>query len=47
MKLINNKCIYFVEWNVCGAWVIYGKLGVKQYIGYTKTEAMSMYEQEC
>ena len=39
--------IYFVEKNVRGAWVIYGQIGVKQYYGYTKQEAVAKYKEEC
>lgn len=39
-------CINFVEKNVRGAWVIYGKLGIRQYYGYTKKEAMREYRAE-
>lgn len=40
-------CIYFVERNVHGAWVIYGALGVRQYYYYTKKRAMELYRNEC
>ena len=39
--------ISMVEKNVYGAWVIYGLLGIKQYYGYTKTEAKRRYKAEC
>lgn len=39
--------VYFIEKNVHGAWVIYGELGVKQYYGYTKSEARAKYMSEC
>lgn len=39
--------IYFVEKNVRGVWVIYGQIGVKQYDGYTKQEAIKKYKEEC
>lgn len=32
-----------MEMNVHGAWVVYSALGVKQYYGYTKEEAMRHY----
>ena len=38
--------VFFVEKNVRGAWVIYGKLGVRQYYGYTKARAVSLYKEE-
>lgn len=40
---INRGIIFFVETNVHGAVVIYGAYGVKQYYGYTKTEAKKKY----
>lgn len=39
--------IFTVEKNVRGAWVIYGALGVRQYYGYTKAEAIEKYREEC
>jgi hypothetical protein len=39
--------IYFSEKNIRGAWVVYGALGIKQYYGYTKAEAESLYKTEC
>lgn len=38
--------IYFVEKNIRGAWVIYGGIGVRQYYGYTKAEAIKKYKEE-
>ena len=38
--------VFLVEYNVHGAVVIYGALGVKQYYGYTKSEALKMYKEE-
>lgn len=38
--------IYFSEKNIRGAWVVYGINGVKQYYGYTKKQAESMYKEE-
>ena len=38
--------ILFVERNIHGAWVIYGLCAVRQYYGYTKTQAMRLYRQE-
>jgi hypothetical protein len=35
-----------IEQNIYGAWVVYGLLGVKQYYGYTKTQARRMYKAE-
>ncbi len=39
--------IYLIEKNIRGAWVIYGRIGVKQYYGYTKQEAVAKYKEEC
>lgn len=39
--------IWLVERNLRGAWVIYGVLGVRQYYGYTKAEAIKKYQDEC
>ena len=39
--------IFFVERNIRDAWVIYGELGVRQYYGYTESEAREKYEEEC
>ena len=29
------------------AWVVYGIIGMRQYMGYSKTEAKEMYMSEC
>lgn len=42
-----DKDVFFVERNIRGAWVIYGALGVRQYYGYTKAEAIDKYRKEC
>ena len=39
--------IFLIEQNIRGAWVIYGRLGVRQYYGYTKKEAEKRYLEEC
>ena len=39
--------IFLIERNIRGAWVIYGRLGVRQYYGYTKKEAEKRYLEEC
>lgn len=41
-----NKDVLIVERNIRGAWVIYGSLGVRQYYGYTKAEAIRKYKEE-
>ena len=38
--------IYFTERNIHGAWVVYGIIGVKQYYGYTKQQAINSYKEE-
>ena len=38
--------IFFIEKNIHGAWVVYGDIGVKQYYGYTKTQAKEKYKNE-
>lgn len=39
--------IFCIERNIRGAWVIYGKVGIRQYDGYTKAEAVKRYKDEC
>lgn len=39
--------IYFIEQNIHGAWVVYGQIGIKQYYGYTKEQAVEKYKEEC
>lgn len=39
--------IFFSERNKSGAWVVYGRLGIRQYYGYTKAEAEEKYKAEC
>ena len=39
--------IEFVEMNVRGAWVVYGTIGIRQFYGYTKSEAIALYLSEC
>lgn len=39
--------IFFSEKNIRGAWVVCGRIGIKQYYGYTKAEAEEMYNAEC
>lgn len=38
--------IFFVERNIHGAWSVWGALGVKQYYGYTKKQAIDLYLKE-
>lgn len=42
-----RNCVYFMEKNVHGAWVVYGEMGVRQYYYYTKKEARRRYIEEC
>ena len=37
--------IFFVERNIRGACVVYGSEGVKQYYGYSKSQAKKMYQE--
>lgn len=37
--------VFFIDRNIHGACVVYGSEGVKQYYGYTKQQAKSMYQQ--
>ena len=37
--------IYFVCKNDRGGWVVYGTDGVKQYYGYTKKQAIAIYNE--
>lgn len=45
--MILNRSIYFSERNIHGGWTIFGQIGVKQYYGYTKSEAEAAYRAEC
>ena len=44
--MLIHKNIHLIERNVRGAWVIYGAIGVRQYYGYSKSEAARRYEEE-
>lgn len=44
---MSRGCIFFIEKNVRGAWVIYGAAGIMQYYGYTKAQATAKYRAEC
>lgn len=41
------KCIDSMYRTFQAAWVIYGIIGTRQYMGYSKTEAKEMYMSEC
>lgn len=45
--MINQGTVYFAERNIRGAWVVYGAVGVRQYYGYSKREALRRYKEEC
>lgn len=45
-KYATHEIIFFIEKNIRGAWVVYGKEGVKQYYGYTKEQARQKYLDE-
>lgn len=38
--------IHFAEKNIHGAWVVFGIMGIRQYYGYTRKQAESMYREE-
>lgn len=38
--------IFYIEQNIRGAWVICGRLGIRQYYYYTKQEAIEKYKKE-
>lgn len=42
-KIQRRGIIFFIERNIRGAWVVYGKEGIKQYYGYTKEQARFLY----
>ena len=41
------KCIESMCRTFQAAWVVYGIIGMRQYMGYSKTEAKEMYMSEC
>lgn len=43
MKFMIENIIFFIEHNIHGGWTVYGHNGVKQYYGYTKSEAKKKY----
>ena len=38
--------IYFIERNIRGAWIVYGIIGIKQYYGYTRKQAIQLYKEQ-
>ncbi len=46
MKSKERGSIWSVERNIYGAWVIRGVIGMRQYAGYTKKEALRRYKAE-
>lgn len=43
---MKRSIINLVEKNIHGAWVVYGSIGLKQYYGYSKAEAVRRYKEE-
>ena len=41
------RLIYFTELNLRGAWVVYGRIGIMQYYGYTREQAKKAYKAKC
>ena len=41
------KCIDLMYQTFQAAWVIYGIIGMRQYMGYSKTAAKKAYMNEC
>lgn len=41
------RLIFFTELNIRGAWVVYGRIGIRQYYGYTREQAKKAYKGEC
>lgn len=41
-----DKNVFIVEKNFRGAWVIYGAIGVRQYYGFTKAQAVKRYREK-
>ena len=46
MRTLGKGYIDFVERNIHGAWVVWGYMGIRQYYGYTKAEAIRKYKDE-
>lgn len=44
---ITLKFISCIDQTIHGAWEIYGAIGFRQYYGYTRRDAMRLYNQEC
>ena len=42
-----DSTVYFAERNHRGGWAVYGAVGVKQYYGYTKKQAIQLYKDSC
>ena len=40
------KCIESMYRTFQAAWIVYGIIGMRQYMGYSKTEAKEMYMSE-
>ena len=39
--------IWSIEKSAWGAWIIRGVIGMRQYVGYPKREAIGRYRREC
>lgn len=44
---IGHKLIWFIETTFQGAYVIHGEAGQRQYIGYSRAEAIKKYKEFC
>lgn len=42
-----NGYVTFIELNIRGAWVVHGSIGIRQYYGYSKEDAIKKYIDEC
>lgn len=47
MKDIRSNLIWLIEQSFQGAWVIHGQIGTRQFMGYTKNQAIKKYKEEC
>ncbi|MBQ0099725.1 MAG: hypothetical protein KBS91_04185 [Firmicutes bacterium] len=47
MEMKEKDCIYFSEYNIHGALVVYGIIGIHQYYDFSKEMAYRLYVEEC
>lgn len=47
MQDIRSNLVWFIDKTFQGAWAIHGQIGYRQYMGYSKSEAIRKYKQEC